>query len=76
MALAFNTDDEGRATVTVDNLTECGVAAAMGFCWLRLTDDRGNRINLHLPPHLATRLHETWAATAPRDASDQARAVA
>lgn len=76
MALAFNTDDEGRATVNFDNLTDCSVAGALGFSWLILRDDRGNQVNVHVPPALAHRLHETWAATAIVDASDLARSVA
>jgi hypothetical protein len=76
MAIGFNTDDEGRATVNIDNLTECSVAGALGFSWLILRDDRGNQVNVHVPPNLALRLHETWAATAITDHSDLARAVA
>ena len=76
MGIAMNTDDENRTTVVVNDIVACGAAFAGAMSWLHLTDDRGNRINLHMPREQAQRLHATWAATETRDASDQARAVA
>jgi hypothetical protein len=76
MGIAMTTDDENRTTVVVNAIVACGCAFAGQMSWLHLTDDQGNRINLHMTREQAQRLHATWAATAPIDASDAARSVA
>jgi hypothetical protein len=72
----MSTDDENRTTVVVNDIVACGAAFAGGMSWLHLTDDRGNRINLHMSRALVERMHRAYIAADVVDASDLARAVA
>jgi hypothetical protein len=71
MSLRFRPDATARdlrngcELIEMHDVVSCGAASAMDKSWIWFADDKGNLFHLYVQPHLATRLHACWAATAP-----------
>jgi hypothetical protein len=72
MGIHSYTDETNRLSVVMTDTMGCSCAVEGEAPFLRVIDDRGNRISLQLPNGLARSLQKTWAETILSDAADGA----